>query len=211
MADGRSCDRCRRSLVDPVGAGRSSPPTCATLRRTELAQARQHFFLPRRYRDPFGQDAIVDFDANDLLMIETRDALGNRVDGGRQRLPRAAAAPRQRPEPQPDRGRLRHARHGGRHRRDGQAIAGAVEGDSLDRLSSPTSRKPRLDAFFDAADPHAAAPGLLRDATTRIVYDLDRFRRTRQAHPDDPTQWQPPAPRRSPAKPTSSDPLPPQG
>ena len=46
---------------------------------TELAQARQHFFLPRRYRDPFGQDAFVDFDANDLLMVETRDALGNRV------------------------------------------------------------------------------------------------------------------------------------
>ncbi len=46
---------------------------------TELVQARQHFFLPRRYRDPFGQDAFVDFDANDLLMAETRDALGNRV------------------------------------------------------------------------------------------------------------------------------------
>jgi hypothetical protein len=44
-----------------------------------LAQARQHFFLPRRYRDPFGQDAFVDFDAHDLLMVETRDALGNRV------------------------------------------------------------------------------------------------------------------------------------
>ena len=46
---------------------------------TELAQARQHFFLPRRYRDSFGQDAFVDFDTNDLLMVETRDALGNRV------------------------------------------------------------------------------------------------------------------------------------
>ena len=46
---------------------------------TELAEARQHFFLPRRYRDPFGQDAFVDFDAHDLLMVETRDALGNRV------------------------------------------------------------------------------------------------------------------------------------
>ena len=45
----------------------------------ELTQARRHFFLPRRYRDPFGQDASVDFDADDLLMAETRDALGNRV------------------------------------------------------------------------------------------------------------------------------------
>jgi hypothetical protein len=44
-----------------------------------LTQARQHFFLPRRYRDPFGLDAFADFDTNDLLMVETRDALGNRV------------------------------------------------------------------------------------------------------------------------------------
>ena len=45
----------------------------------ELAYARQHFFLPRRYRDPFGQveRRVVDYDAYDLLMIETRDALGN--------------------------------------------------------------------------------------------------------------------------------------
>ena len=58
---------------------RSSPPTHVDAAATNSQQARQHFFLPRRYRDPFGQDAFVDFDANDLLMVETRDALGNRV------------------------------------------------------------------------------------------------------------------------------------
>ena len=64
-------------------AGRSSPTDPTDDAATELAQARQHFFLPRRYRDPFGHDTVVDFDANDLLMVETRDALGNRVDGRR--------------------------------------------------------------------------------------------------------------------------------
>jgi len=35
------------------------------------------------------------------------------------------------------------------------------------------------------------AVDLLRGATTRIVYDLDCFRRTQQADPEDPTQWLP--------------------
>jgi hypothetical protein len=66
--------------VDSRLVSRSSPPIPAAIPRPpNLAQARQHFFLPRRYRDPFGQDAFVDFDANDLLMTETRDALDNRV------------------------------------------------------------------------------------------------------------------------------------
>ncbi len=53
----------------------------------ELAHARQHFFLPHRYRDPFHTNAVstesfVTYDAYDLLMLETRDALGNRVTAG---------------------------------------------------------------------------------------------------------------------------------
>ena len=47
----------------------------------ELAYARQHFFLPHRYRDPFHTNAVstesfVTYDAYDLLMLETRDPLG---------------------------------------------------------------------------------------------------------------------------------------
>ncbi|MGA7904523.1 MAG: toxin TcdB middle/C-terminal domain-containing protein, partial [Terrimicrobiaceae bacterium] len=50
----------------------------------ELAYARQHFFLPHRYRDPFHTPAVstesfIIYDAYDLLMVETRDALGNVV------------------------------------------------------------------------------------------------------------------------------------
>lgn len=44
--------------------------------QAELDSARKHFFLPRRYRDPFGHSATVDYD-DDLLIKETRDALGN--------------------------------------------------------------------------------------------------------------------------------------
>ena len=47
----------------------------------------QHFFLPHRYRDPFHTNAVstesfVTYDAYDLLVQETRDALGNRVTVG---------------------------------------------------------------------------------------------------------------------------------
>ena len=59
-------------------------PISADTPAQELAHARQHFFLPRRYRDPFHTNAVstenfVTYDAFDLLMVETRDALGNVV------------------------------------------------------------------------------------------------------------------------------------
>lgn len=44
--------------------------------QAELALARRSFFTPRRYCDPFGHSATVDFDYC-LLIKETRDALGN--------------------------------------------------------------------------------------------------------------------------------------
>ena len=150
------------------------------------------------------------YDAYDLLMVETRDALGNvspsatrrtATDHERQRLPRAAAAPGDRPEPQPDRGRLRHARHGGRHRRHGQAAAAPAEGDSLDRLrrrSHASADRRLLRRGRPARQPHQR---LLRDATTRIVYDLDRFRRTQRRTRTTRPNGSPPAPRRSPARP----------
>ena len=40
-------------------------------------------------------------------------------------------------------------------------------------------------------DPHSLAGGLLASATTRIVYDVERFQSSRAAAPTDATQWQP--------------------
>src|SRR5206468_12191623 len=69
----------------------------------------------------------------------------------------------------------------------------------------------QVDAFCDVADPHVPAPNLLQGATTRIIYDLDRFRRTRQLHPEVPTQWLPPYAATLARETHASDPLPPQG
>ena len=53
----------------------------------ELAFARDHFFLPHRFRDPFhandrSTETTLVYDDYDLLILETQDALGNRVTAG---------------------------------------------------------------------------------------------------------------------------------
>jgi RHS repeat-associated protein len=184
--------------------------TTNPLDATELAQARQHFFLPRRYRDPFGQDAFVDFDANDLLMTETRDALGNRVtvDVNDYRV----LQPRLVSDPNRNRTEVAFDTLG---MVVGTAVMGKpppapVEGDTLSGFVADLTQA-QLDAFFDTADPHATAPGLLGDATTRIIHDLDRFGRTRRANPNDPTTWQPACTATLARETHISAPLPPQG
>lgn len=177
---------------------------------TELAQARQHFFLPRRFRDPFGQDAIVDFDVNDLLMVETRDALGNcvTVDANDYRVLQARLVS------DPNRNQTEVA-FDSMGMVVGTAVMGKplparVEGDTLAGFV-PDLTQAQLDGFLDAADPHTTAPALLQSATTRIVYDLDRFRRSQLANPNDPTQWQPACAVTLARETHVSAPLPPQG
>lgn len=176
----------------------------------ELAQARQHFFLPRRYRDAFGEDAFVDFDANDLMMVETRDALDNRVtvDDNDYRV----LQPRRISDPNRNQTEVAFDTLG---LVVGTALMGKpppapVEGDSLAGFESDL-RQDQIGAFFDALDPQAGAAALLQDATSRIVYDLDRFHRTQQAHPDDPTRWQPACAATLARETHVSDPLPPHG
>ena len=178
--------------------------------QTEFDAARRHFFLPRRYRDPFGQHAFVDFDAHDLLMAETRDALGNRVtvDANDYRVlqPSLVSDPNR---------NLTEVAFDTLGMVVGTAVMGKplpapVEGDTLSGFISDLTQA-ELGGFFNAADPRSAAAALLRDATTRIVYDLDRFWRTLQAHPTDPTQWQPACAATLARETHVHSPLPPQG
>ena len=108
-------------------------------------------------------------------MAETRDALGNRVtvdvNDYRVLQPRLVSDPnRNRTEVAFDTLGLVV----------GTAVMGKprpapVEGDTLTGFAADLTQA-QLDGFFGAADPHASAPTLLQSATTRIVYDLDRFR-----------------------------------
>ncbi|MEX5215460.1 MAG: hypothetical protein NW703_15000 [Nitrospiraceae bacterium] len=156
----------------------------------EFTQARQHFFLPRRYRDPFSQDALVDFDAYDLLMVETRDALGNRVTVNANDY--RVLQPRLVSDPNRNQTEVAFDTLG---MVAGTAVRGKpsqapVEGDLLTGFVADLTDAQHND-FFNATDPHTTTPTLLGNATTRIVYDLDRFWRTQQANPNDPAQWQP--------------------
>jgi RHS repeat-associated protein len=85
-----------------------------------------------------------------------------------------------------------------------------VEGDTLTGFVADLTQA-QLDGFFEADDPHAPAAGLLRGATTRIVYDVNRFLRTKQAHPDDSAKWQPACAATLARETHVSAPLPPQG
>ncbi|BFU91260.1 MAG: hypothetical protein NTAFB01_24470 [Nitrospira sp.] len=193
----------------PSGLMFLSPGTSDTPAQ-EIAYARQHFFLPHRYRDPFGQDAFVDFDAYDLLMTETRDALGNRVtvDANDYRV----LQPRLISDPNRNQTEVAFDTLG---MVAGTAVMGkpspaSVEGDSLAGFAADLTQT-QIDSFFGAVDPRATAVPLLRDATTRIVYDLDRFHRTKQADPNDPSKWQPVCAATLARETHASSPLPPQG
>jgi len=151
---------------------------------TELAQARAHFFLPRKFANPFKHSATIDYDEYDLLTVKTKDALDNEVTA------------------QNDYRVLQHTivadANGNRSQVafdalgmvTGTAVMGkATEtfGDLLDDSFAPDLTQAQLDAFMAA--PREPSPNsgesvatqivheLLGSVTTRVIYDLDRFQR----------------------------------
>lgn len=167
---------------------------------TELAEARKHFFLPRRSRDPFGQHAFVDYDNHNLLMAETSDALSNRVTVEVNNY--RALQPELVSDPNRNRTAVAFDALG---MVVGTAVMGKptsapLEGDSLTGFEADLN-DPDLIQFLTTPveagpDPKrsqasAISRSLLAGATTRIVYDLHRFRESQQANPKDPSKWQP--------------------
>ena len=153
----------------------------------ELAQARASFFLPRRYEDPFGSAAHVDYDVHNLLVVRTTDVTGNSIAASNDyrviaptlvtdaNLNQAAAV----------------------FDALGLVVATAVMGKAGAGVGDLPNGFPielslaQTDALHDAADPVTLAAALLGNATTRIVYDINRFYRTRLAAPGDPSKWLP--------------------
>ena len=171
-------------------------PGSADTPAQELAFARQHFFLPHRFRDPFHTNAVstesfVAYDGHVLLMLETRDPLGNRVTVGE----RDAAGnltmpgndyrvlqPRLVMDPNRNRNEVAFDALG---MVVGAAVMGKplpapVEGDSLSGFDAELTEAVSL--------PHLANPLLnpqtiLQRATTRLVYDFFAYHRTK-SQPD---------------------------
>jgi RHS repeat-associated protein len=154
-----------------AGANPNNPALTAP---SELSTARQHFFGPRMVVDAFGQATVVDYDASDLLLTRTTDPVGNvvgAVNDYRVLQPREVT----------DANRNRSA---SAFDAFGLVVATAMMGkqgeplgDSLDGLDA----NPTLTAVREfIGDLHSRAAALLGKATTRVVYDLDRYERAGQ-------------------------------
>lgn len=185
----------------------SYSPNSDDIPTRELAFARDHFFLPLRYRDPFHTDLFktettVTYDRYDLLIQETHDPLGNIVSAGERDSADALVAqgndyrvlqPSMVMDPNRNRSAVAFDALG---MVVGTAVMGKPEenpvpGDRLEATFRADLTQAETDQF--SANPTGPiAATLLDQATTRIVYDLDRFRRTQAANPGDSTQWLPP-------------------
>jgi len=139
----------------------------------ELAYAREHFFLPHRFADPFGNVATVNYDAHDLELIETRDPVGNTT---RSQCDYRVLAPRLITDMNGNRSEVAFDALG---MVAGTAVMGKVGeklGDSLESFVADLSERTMLTHIRDPlANPHE----ILGRATTRLVYDLFAFTRTR--------------------------------
>jgi RHS repeat-associated protein len=159
-----------RGFFDP-GADAADPVTTAA---QELATARAHFFLTRKVVDPFGNATTVEFDVHALLPVRIVDAVGNAIDAVNDyRVLNPVLVT------DPNRNRAAAAFDA-----LGMMVATAVMGKQSeaagDRLEGFDPDPPPEDLQAFAADPEAHAGALLGQATTRVVYDVGRFRRAGQ-------------------------------
>ncbi len=171
----------------------------------ELNFARSHFFLPHRYRDQFhtqeiNTEVIVLYDNHRLLPLESCDALGNRTTvGERDRGKRTtngndyhALQPALITDPNGNRSQVAFDALG---LVVGTAVMGKrsskpAEGDTMEGFE-PHPTLAQVDAFLRGPEPDSLGGKLLGPATSRTVYDLHRFRRTRAEFPDAASRWQP--------------------
>ena len=129
------------------------------------------FYLVTQIKDPFEQFYQTTYDKYKLLAIETVDPLGNTV---RVRNNYRTLQPEEITDPNGNRAQVAFDALG---MVAGTAVKGKVEpspqeSDSLEKFESDLTQQ-QLNDF--SQNPLSTAVSLLRNATTRIIYDLDRF------------------------------------
>jgi RHS repeat-associated protein len=177
----------RFPTTDPTGlwwarSGRTYySPAGTDTAAIELGQARANFFLPRRFEDAFGAAGTLQYDAYDLLILETEDALQNRVtvgarnaDGGivngnDYRVLRPALLT----DPNGNRSQIVFDGYG-------LVVGSAVMGKATETLGDSLSgfavdlTQAQIDAFL--GDPKGpTAQILLGNASARYVYDFSCY------------------------------------
>jgi RHS repeat-associated protein len=143
----------------------------------ELAFAQEHFFLPHRFEDPFNNITTVEYDPYDLMVVKTRDAIGNEVKAEHDYR---VMQPRVMIDPNQNRSQVAFDILG---MVAGGAVLGKVEagesesGDSLQGFVTDLSDE-QVQSFLQ--QPRATAQELLGNATSRTIYDLHRFQNSGQ-------------------------------
>ena len=153
----------------------------------DAAFARSHFYLTQGAEDPFGGVTRLTYDAYNLLLASTADALGNVASAQNDYR---VLQPVLLTDPNGNRAAVSFDALG---LVAGTAVMGKSSenlGDSLDGFVADLTQD-QINGFFGAADPHSTSAPLLGTATARIVYDFDRFVTTQAANPNDPTLWEP--------------------
>jgi RHS repeat-associated protein len=171
-----------------VPSGREYYIATAPASPQEKTQASQHFYVTRRFEDAFGNAGTIDYDKYDLLAVETRDEVSNVVAAQNDYR---VLAPAVLTDPNGNRSAVSLDVRGFVTATAVMGKAAENLGDQLTGFSADLTHA-QIDALFNADDPHTVAAPLLGNATSRLVYDLNRFRNTRLAEPGDPSKWQPP-------------------
>ncbi len=160
----------------------------------ELTHAREHFFLTNRFRNPFHTDTTstettVTYDAYDLLVVATRDAVGNVMSAVTKDDAGTSAVRNDYRVLQPywmtdANGNRTHVAFDALGMVVATAVMGkplpaTVEGDSLAGVVADLTDSAVAEYL---ANPPANGHSILQRASTRIVYDLFAFHRTK-LHP----------------------------
>lgn len=168
----------------------TDPDNCWWIPSGQQRYSPADFYQIHKVIDPFGAVTQITYDDYKLLLKQTVDALDNTVTA---ELDYRMLQPHKITDPNGNRTRVSFDALG---MVVGTAVMGKPEdnppqGDFLDASFKANLSDADIDAFYGAIDPHVPALNLLKGATTRIVYDMDRFHKTRQAYPEEPEKWEP--------------------
>ncbi len=149
----------------------------------ERAEARQDFFLPKLFRDPFENDTTVTYEEHKLMVLKTKDPLDNVMAAGEwdeennfaARIDYRVLQPSCVTDPNRNRSKVAFDALGMVVATAVMGKSDAAEGDRIGDDYRSDLGDGEIDAFFDG-DPHSKADELLGPATTRIIYDLNRYR-----------------------------------
>jgi len=156
-----------------IPSGRMFFHPTETAAADELTEATGHFFLPRRFRNPFGHSAFVDY-AHDLFPARTRDAAGNTVEAVHDYR---VLQPKQLTDPNGNRSLAAFDAFGLVVAAAALGKISETLGDSLDDFGDFDADPSLAQLQSFVARPRDQAAALVKSATSRVVYDLDRYRR----------------------------------